>query len=249
MSSRILFISDLHLEDGRPDITAALLAFLRRNEASCDTLYILGDLFEVWIGDDNATVLSDTIAAALKDFHRSGAEIYILHGNRDFLIGSDYASRCGATLIEDSTVIDTPIGPALVLHGDDLCSDDLEYIKFRDLVRQSSWQQHFLAQTLDERRDFAAKARQQSQQANASKASAIMDVNADAVQRRLQDCGQTLMIHGHTHRPCIHTIQLSAAIDSKTAARRVVLGDWDSDGWYAEITAQGLTLEKFPLQD
>ena len=247
MSNRILFISDLHLEEERPDITAALLGFLERQKGACEALYILGDLFEIWIGDDDASALGDRIAATLNDFHQAGSDIFILHGNRDFLLGEDYAARCGATLMDDSTTIDTAIGPALILHGDDLCTDDVDYIQFRNTVREDAWQRDFLAQSLVERRAFADQARQQSQQATATKENSIMDVNSAAVQQRLRQSGQTLMIHGHTHRPEIHDIQLSEPIDSKTTARRVVLGDWDRDGWYAEINADGLTLEKFPL--
>lgn len=242
MSRRILFISDLHLEDARADITAALFAFLDRNADSCTALYILGDLFEAWIGDDDATELSTAVAAALRNFHRAGANIFILHGNRDFLLGSDYTTSCGATLIEDSSIIETPIGPTLILHGDDLCTDDVEYQQFRELVRQQAWQQDFLSKTLPERRAFAEQARKQSQQATAAKENAIMDVNATAVESRLTETGQTLMIHGHTHRPGIHQLKLPTG-----DARRVVLGDWDSHGWYAEIDANGLRLEKFPL--
>ena len=247
MSNRILFISDLHLEEERPDITAALLGFLERQKGACEALYILGDLFEIWIGDDDASALGDRIAATLNDFHQAGSDIFILHGNRDFLLGEDYAARCGATLMDDSTTIDTAIGPALILHGDDLCTDDVDYIQFRNTVREDAWQRDFLAQSLVERRAFADQARQQSQQATATKENSIMDVNSAAVQQRLRQSGQTLMIPGHTHRPEIHDIQLSEPIDSKTTARRVVLGDWDRDGWYAEINADGLTLEKFPL--
>ncbi len=247
MSSRILFISDLHLEDDRPDITAALLGFLERNKAACKALYILGDLFEVWIGDDGATKLSERIAIALNDFNQAGSDIFILHGNRDFLIGGDFVARCGATLIDDSTVIDTAAGPALVLHGDDLCTDDVDYIQFRSMVRQDSWQRDFLAQSLSERLAFADQARQRSQEATSIKENSIMDVNRSQVEQRLHEYGQTLMIHGHTHRPQIHEVQLVEPIDSTSTATRVVLGDWDRNGWYAEINADGLTLEKFPL--
>lgn len=242
MSSRILLISDLHLEQGRPDITAALIAFLERNAATCSALYILGDLFEVWIGDDDTTELSTAVAKALHSFHEAGTDIFIIHGNRDFLLGPDYATSCGATLVDDSTAIDTPIGPALVLHGDDLCLDDVEYIKFRDTVRQKPWQQDFLSKTLAERRAFADQARQQSQQATSAKENAIMDVNPSAVEQRLRETSQTLMIHGHTHRPQIHQMELD---DGK--AQRVVLGDWDKQGWFIEIDSDGLRLEKFPL--
>ena len=242
MSSRILLISDLHLEPGRPDITAALFAFLERNANTCSALYILGDLFEVWIGDDDTSELSTAVANALNIFHEAGADIFILHGNRDFLLGASYAASCGASLIEDSTVIDTPIGPALVLHGDDLCLDDVEYINFRNTVRQESWQQDFLGKTLSERRAFADQARQQSQQATSTKENAIMDVNASAVERRLRETEQKLMIHGHTHRPQVHELDMG-----EDKAQRVVLGDWDNHGWFAEIDAEGLRLEKFPL--
>lgn len=242
MSSRILLISDLHLEPGRPDITAALLAFLERNAANCAALYILGDLFEVWIGDDDVTELSTTVANALNHFHDAGADIFILHGNRDFLLGASYAASCGATLINDSTAIDTPIGPVLVLHGDDLCTDDVEYINFRNTVRQASWQQDFLSKTLAERRTFADQARQQSQRATSTKENSIMDVNAASVEQRLHETEQKLMIHGHTHRPQVHELELG-----EEKAQRVVLGDWDSHGWFAEIDGEGLRLEKFPL--
>ena len=180
-------------------------------------------------------------------FMQLAPDIFILHGNRDFLLGADYAASCGATIIPDSITITTPIGPAIVLHGDDLCSDDVQYMQFRTMVRQASWQQDFLSKTLSERRAFAEQARQLSQQATSIKENAIMDVNPAAVEQRLREHGQTLMIHGHTHRPAIHELVLEAAIDSRNQARRVVLGDWDRHGWYAAIDADGLVLEKFPL--
>jgi UDP-2,3-diacylglucosamine hydrolase len=247
LSKRILFISDLHLEESRPDITDALLAFLNRNKASCGALYILGDLFETWIGDDDRSTLSDTVADALTEFQQAGSSIYLLHGNRDFLIGNEYANRCGASLIHDSTVIDSPAGPILVLHGDDLCTDDIEYLQFRDLVRQPTWQQEFLSKPLPERRAFAEQARQQSKNATASKDNSIMDVNAGAVEKRLIEQGQSLMIHGHTHRPQVHELQLSHPVAGSHEARRVVLGDWDKNGWFIEVSSEGLKLEQFPL--
>lgn len=247
MSKRILFISDLHLEESRPDITDALLAFLNRNKASCGALYILGDLFETWIGDDDRSTLSDTVADALTEFQQAGSSIYLLHGNRDFLIGNEYANRCGASLIHDSTVINSPAGPILVLHGDDLCTDDIEYLQFRDLVRQPTWQQEFLSKPLPERRAFAEQARQQSKNATASKDNSIMDVNAGAVEKRLIEQGQSLMIHGHTHRPQVHELQLSHPVAGSHEARRVVLGDWDKNGWFIEVSSEGLKLEQFPL--
>lgn len=247
MSNRILFISDLHLEESRPDITKALFGFLDANQSDCSSLYILGDLFDTWIGDDNETPLNISVANALSTFQQAGSLIHILHGNRDFLLGPDYLRRCHASLIQDPVIIASDIGAVLVLHGDSLCTDDVDYIKFRDSVRDIKWQQDFLSKTLDERRAFAEQARLQSQKATSAKDNAIMDVNAHAVEELLIDRGQTLMIHGHTHRPHIHDIQLSQSINGTRQARRVVLGDWDKNGWYAEISREGLRLEKFPL--
>ncbi len=247
MSTRILFISDLHLEESRPDITDAFLGFLDSNKSACSALYILGDLFEVWIGDDNRTPLGESVAEALNAFHQAGPTVQILHGNRDFLLGAEYAQRCGATLLKDYSTIDSPIGPILVLHGDDLCTDDVEYIQFRDRVRQAAWQQDFLGKTLDERRDFAQQARQQSQKANSGKNISIMDVNPQAVAKCLLERNQSLLIHGHTHRPAIHDFTLADPARGQRDARRVVLGDWDKDGWYIDVSPAGLRLEKFPL--
>ncbi len=247
MSSRILFISDLHLEESRPDITDAFLGFLESNKSTCRSLYILGDLFETWIGDDNKTALSESVAEALNAFHQAGPTVQILHGNRDFLLGVEYADRCGATLLKDYSTVDSPIGPILVLHGDDLCTDDLEYIQFRDQVRQAAWQQDFLSRTLDERHDFAQQARQQSGQATSNKNISIMDVNRQAVEKCLLERNQTLMIHGHTHRPDIHDFKLIDPAQGPRDARRVVLGDWDKNGWYIEVSSAGLRLEKFPF--
>lgn len=249
MSSRILLISDLHLEDSRPDITRALLSFLEINKSHCDALYILGDLFDVWIGDDEHTTLSDTVAAALKTFSAAGCSIHIMHGNRDFLLAADFASRCGASIIPEPTVIETNSGSALLVHGDSLCSDDKDYIQFRNMVRTESWQQEFLAQSLEERRAFAQKAREQSRQATSVKDNAIMDVNQGAVEKLMIDSGQTVLIHGHTHRPAIHEITLGDPGDEQQLARRVVLGDWDKIPRYGEISEDGIELKKFRLAE
>ncbi|NQV69208.1 MAG: UDP-2,3-diacylglucosamine diphosphatase [Pseudohongiella sp.] len=247
MASRILLISDLHLEESRPDITAALLAFLAANTACCDALYILGDLFEVWIGDDEQTELGDTVATALKQFSAAGTSVWLMHGNRDFMLGSSYASRCGASLIDDPAVIETDSGSALLLHGDSLCIDDIDYMQFRRRVRGASWQQEFLAKSLEDRRAFAQSAREQSRLATSAKESSIMDVNQAEVQKRLAASAQTTLIHGHTHRPAVHEVVLERPIDGQSLAQRVVLGDWDQSPWYAEITKAGVKLENFPF--
>lgn len=247
LSSRTLFISDLHLEESREDITKSFLHFLKVNRGQCDALFILGDLFEVWIGDDESSELKTTIATALADFNAAGSWIFIVHGNRDFLLGDDYAMACGATLIQDPYTLQSETGSILLLHGDQLCSDDIEYMQFRNMVRQPQWQQEFLAKPLDERRAFAKQAREQSQAATAGKQADIMDINPGELQELFASSKQTTVIHGHTHRPAIHDVELDAPIGTKTTAKRVVLGDWDKQGWFAELTPQGLSLQNFEL--
>jgi len=256
--SRILAISDLHLDQSRPDITATLLRFLRENRSNCGALFILGDLFEVWLGDDDSSELADTVATALSEFAAAGTAIYLMHGNRDFLIGDAYSRRCGASLIDEPYILQTGQGSVLLLHGDQLCTDDGDYQQFRQMVRADSWQQEFLAKPLSDRRAFARQARQRSQAATAVKADAIMDVNQDAVHRWLQDSQQAIMLHGHTHRPATHEFELPLAPQDdpprknpshgKIQAQRIVLGDWDQQGWFAEISDEGIELKQFPFQ-
>jgi UDP-2,3-diacylglucosamine hydrolase len=268
LPERVLFISDLHLQDSRPDITRTLFSFLQSQTGQCDALYVLGDLFEVWIGDDDESELASSVAAALQAFNAAGAAIYIMHGNRDFLIGADYASRCGATLVSEPLTLITAAGPVLLMHGDQLCTDDTDYMQFRETVRQPAWQTEFLAKPLSARRDFARQARQQSQTATAHKQTSIMDVNQTAVVELMSRTAQTTLLHGHTHRPAIHEFELDVAAgtplenrlpenrpaegtstDNKTrVAQRVVLGDWDQQAWYVETTKAGLELNFLPLQ-
>lgn len=247
MAAPLLFISDLHLEESRPDITNALLNFLQRIRGHCRGLYILGDLFEVWIGDDEVTELNQIVAEALSGLAESGTEIFIMHGNRDFLLGSDFASRCSATLIQEPTFVTSGDSEFLLLHGDSLCTDDVEYQSFRKMVREEAWQQQFLSQTLEQRREFARQAREHSRAATASKEMDIMDVNQDAVLQLLEESQQVSLIHGHTHRPAKHDIKLSSAINGQQTATRLVLGDWDKSGWYAELQEGTLELHNFPL--
>ncbi len=248
LPSRTLFISDLHLQESRPDITATLLHFLKLNQGQSDALFILGDLFEVWIGDDDVSELKSSIARALAAFNRAGARIFVAHGNRDFLIGQDYAEQCGATLIEDPYILSSESGSVVLLHGDQLCVDDSEYMKFRNEVRNQDWQREFLAKSLDERRTFASQARQQSRKAVADKSTEIMDVNQNEVLQLLSCTQQTTVIHGHTHRPAIHQIHLDSPICEKDEAKRIVLGDWDQQGWFAVLNSDGINLQNFPLQ-
>ncbi len=249
MSKPILFISDLHLEDSRRDITASLLSFLHKHSGECECLYILGDLFEVWIGDDESTPLTQTVADALISFSRQGSQIRIMHGNRDFLIGKDYAQQCGASLITDPYILKGPAGDIVLMHGDTLCTDDTAYMQFREMVRTPTWQEAFLSQSLDARREFARQARAESQKATSDKQSEIMDVNGQAVINTLNTHQKATLLHGHTHRPQIHDVEISPDHSDIQTARRIVLGDWDKSGWYAELTANDLKLHEFPLSE
>ena len=247
MSKPILFISDLHLQDEQPELTQALLEFLQSNRGSCEALYILGDLFEVWLGDDGNTATSDAVATALREFSNSGASVYLMHGNRDFLLGSEFSARCGATLLEEPYHLHSELGDIVLLHGDVLCTDDTEYQQFRNLVRSPAWQSDFLSKSLEERIAFAQQARQQSQAATSAKQDEIMDVNSDAVLAFMQQENCPRLLHGHTHRPAVHNISLDNRIGAVREATRMVLGDWGDYGWYAVLDGKQWQLKQFPI--
>ena len=232
-----LFISDLHLEPERPDITARFLALLRESAPGADSLYILGDLFEAWVGDDDDDPLPATIASAIAELTGSGVPCHFMHGNRDFLLGADYAARCGMALLPESLVIDLHGTPTLLLHGDTLCTDDFAYQVFRKQARNPAWQAQVLAQPLAVRRAMARQARAASAAHMAAAAPEIMDVNADTVRRAFADARVPRMIHGHTHRPAVHALD----VDGSTA-QRVVLGDWHAGGWTLWVDAAGTRL-------
>jgi UDP-2,3-diacylglucosamine hydrolase len=235
-----LLISDLHLEESRPDITRAFLAFLQDRAVSAHTLYILGDLFEAWIGDDEHTPLQEQIAAALKQVSGSGTAVYVMHGNRDFLLGPDYCQRIGATLLDDPTVIDLYGTPTLLMHGDSLCTADVEYQKFRANMRNPKTQQMLLARPLKDRQLMARQLRELSMAKNKGKTQAIMDVTPEEVVQVMEQHNVLQLIHGHTHRPSRHPLQVN-----DQPAERIVLGDWDSHVWWLEAaTDQPLQLNK-----
>ena len=216
-----LFISDLHLDEARPQITDLFVRLLAAEARTVDALYILGDLFESWIGDDDDAPLASRVADALRGLRESGVPIYFMHGNRDFLLGADYAACAGMQLLGDPTVVELDGERTLLMHGDTLCVDDVEYQKFRALVRNPAWQAQFLAKPLAERRAFAAQARGESRKQTAIKAAEIMDVNQRAVASTMRAHGVRRLIHGHTHRPATHRFELEGAV-----AERIVLGDW-----------------------
>ena len=226
-----LFISDLHLEETRPDITGAFLRFLDEKTPGTERLYILGDFFEAWIGDDERTPLQEQVASALKAVCDRGTEIFLMHGNRDFLIGEDYCQRAGATLLDDPTVIDLYGTPTLLMHGDSLCTADEEYQKFRANMRNPQMQKMMLARPLEDRQKMARQLRDMSMTKNQGKAEAIMDVTPEEVVREMEAHGVQRMIHGHTHRPAIHDLTANGQ-----PAKRIVLGDWDQNIWW--LTAE-----------
>ena len=220
-----LFISDLHLDDARPHIVETFERFCAGEARRADALYIPGDVFEAYIGDDDDAALNARVATALSAVADAGVPVRFIAGNRDFLLGGDYARRCGMEILADGTVIDLYGTPALILHGDVLCTDDVAYQAFRKEVRDPAWQRTFLSRPLAERRAFAAQARDASRAHTSSTDMAIMDVNPHAVETALREAGVARMIHGHTHRPAIHDFML----DGKPA-QRIVLGDWYEQG-------------------
>ena len=233
-----LFVSDLHLSDDTPDIEAAFVGLLKQ-EPSLDSLIMLGDVFEAWVGDDDDSPLADRIRLALLALTDSGAEILFNRGNRDFMLGEQFASDIGGTLLPDQTVLDVAGQPTLVMHGDTLCTDDVDYQQFRQLVHSPEWQAEMMAKSIDERRDLARQLRSLSIDAASNKPEDIMDVNQNAVSAAMRDAGVAVMVHGHTHRPGRHQC---------ATGERIVLGDWTAQsGWLLREQGSELTLERFAI--
>lgn len=237
-----LFISDLHLDPERPAITRLFQEFLSGESRQAESLYILGDLFEAWVGDDDDSPLAVEVARGLSELAGNGVPVYLMHGNRDFLIGPEYAGRCGAELLPDPVVVDLHGEPTLLMHGDTLCTDDVEYQRWREQAHSRAWQDEFLSRPLDERRAFAAEARRRSREHQAGAAEAIMDVNPDAVIRAMAEHGVRRLIHGHTHRPAVHALSLAGE-----PAERIVLGDWYEQGSVLRCDEAGCRLETLPI--
>lgn len=237
-----LFISDLHLEPTRPAVTALFLAFLEQRARQAEALYILGDLFEAWIGDDDDNQLGSTVAAGLRTLTGSGVPVHVLHGNRDFLLGERFATVSGVRLLPESVVIELAGEPVLLLHGDTLCIDDVEYQAFRAQVRDPAWQARTLALPLAQRRALASQLRECSRQTTQQKAPDITDVNHNEVDRVLRKYRVSRLIHGHTHRPALHEWTLDSRL-----MRRAVLGDWYQQGSVLCCDAAGWRLESLPL--
>ncbi|WP_374603886.1 UDP-2,3-diacylglucosamine diphosphatase [Arenimonas sp.] len=234
----LLFVSDLHLDAARPATTQAFLQLLDGEARAAEALYILGDLFEAWVGDDDPGEPGASVCAALKALSAGGVPVFLMRGNRDFLYGQRMAERCGATLLPDPCVVSLHGVPTLLMHGDLLCTDDAAYQAFRRQVRDPAWQQGFLAQPLAARQAFAAQARAASREHQQGAAEAIMDVTPAAVIETMARHGVSRLIHGHTHRPAIHSLRVD-----ERPAQRIVLGDWYDQGSLLRVGPDGLVLE------
>lgn len=237
-----LFISDLHLDPERPAVTALFLELLETRARSSDALYILGDLFEAWVGDDDTSPLNQVVCEGLKQCATSGTPVFIMHGNRDFLLGAQFAAASSCTLLDDPALVDMYGTPTLLMHGDLLCSDDKEYMAFRAMVRDKQWQRELLSKSLEERQLIAKEMRDRSREQTGGKPESIMDVNSDAIARTMTAHHVQRLIHGHTHRPAIHDLVISGQ-----PAQRIVLGDWYEQGSLLECSSSGCRLEALEL--
>lgn len=239
-----VFIADLHLDDSRPHITDLFERYLTSDEVrQANALYILGDLVEAWIGDDDDAELPARIAAATHALSDHGVPVHFMHGNRDFLLGPAFADRAGMHLMTDDAVVHDIEGtPTLLMHGDTLCTDDVQYQSVRAQVRSPEWKAQVLATPLEARRALAAQSRADSRAHTGSTSETIMDVNQNAVESAMREAGVTRLIHGHTHRPAIHDLTLDGR-----PAQRIVLGDWYEQGSTLRVTPDHTDLRRLPV--
>ncbi len=222
-----LFVSDLHLDAGAPEATDQFLDFLRTHAAGCEALYILGDMFEAWVGDDERSPEKIRVCDGIRELTASGVPCFLLHGNRDFLLGRDFCARTGSRLLPDPVVADFDGERVLLTHGDALCVDDHAYQELRTIVRDAGWQQRFLSLPLTDRERLAGAARAGSRAHTSRTVAYVMDVNPQAVEAAFKATGVRRMIHGHTHRPGVH----DTVVDGEPA-QRIVLGAWYEQGSY-----------------
>ncbi|KZZ59113.1 UDP-2,3-diacylglucosamine diphosphatase [Oleiphilus sp. HI0125] len=230
----IYFISDLHLEESRPDITEAFFYFLDKIESDASQLYILGDFFEAWVGDDENTPLQQSVKKRLAQLTESGVKTFFMAGNRDFLIGQQFSKDTGVEVLQDPSTINLNAEPLLLAHGDSFCTKDLAYMKLRQMLRAPGFCETFLARPLAERLTTARQLREMSIASNKGKDTEIMDVTPEEITKLLEEKQTQVLLHGHTHRPDIHEITAN-----NQPAKRIVLGDWDKHIWYAKVPESG----------
>ena len=227
------FISDLHLDHKREEIKKAFFKFLESEASEFENLYILGDLFEVWIGDDFEDDFTREVISELKKFSLKDKNIFIMHGNRDFLLGEKFAEKCGAKLISDPLILDKEEKKIMLSHGDIFCTDDVEYQSFKEKVRNEKWQKEFLSKDLKDREEIAKNLRNESAMKNSKKEDYLMDVNKSEVEKIAQENEVEILIHGHVHRPKIH---------NEVFGQRIVLGDWNKKYWFISLIGERVSL-------
>ena len=232
------FISDLHLSENMPSVTEGFFEFLKTAAQELSHLYILGDLFEAWVGDDDDSQHAMSVMQKINHATRNGLEIFFIHGNRDFLCGQKFAEQSNLTLLPDPFFLNFFDQKIALSHGDNFCTEDLEYIKFKKEVRSEKWQKEFLQKPLDDRLNIASNMRDASQKNNSNKDISIMDVTPNAIQEFFAEHRIDLLIHGHTHRPNTHQIN---------SGTRIVLGDWHKTGWCLMLDEQQQELKEFTL--
>ena len=238
---RTLLISDLHLDAAHPAVVDQFLTFLEREARGSDGLYILGDLFEAWLGDDDPDPAARAVVAALRRLVDSGVPCFVMHGNRDFLIGERFCRETGAALLDDGTIAERHGRRVLLMHGDTLCTDDVSYQRLRRIVRHPLVRWAFNRLGLAQRRAIAQRLRAGSRKHVGMTAPEIMDVNAAAVSEAFRSSGVDTLIHGHTHRPAVHEL----LVDGRSV-RRIVLGDWYTQGSVLEWSREGFELRSLP---
>ena len=238
---KTLFVSDVHLDAASPEIARQFHAFLAGEARSAAALYILGDLFEAWIGDDDPDPAARSTVAALRALVDTGVPCFVMHGNRDFLIGERFCRETGATLLEDGAVVEVNGERVLLMHGDALCTDDVSYQRLRRIVRHPIVRWVLRRMTLEQRRALARKMRAGSREHVGTTAPEIMDVNAAAVAQALRAAGVRTLVHGHTHRPAVHELEIDGM-----PSRRIVLGDWYAQGSVLEWSRDSFSLRALP---
>ncbi len=237
-----LFISDLHLWEQQPELEQLFHQFMQKQASEADELYVLGDLFEAWIGDDAIDPMAERVINAFSQFSNQGGKLFFLHGNRDFLLGSAFAQATGGAILQDPHPLHIAGKKAILMHGDSLCTADKDYIAFRNQVRSEQWQQQFLTQTIEQRKKIAREIRDGSKARGKDMNGAISDVAADEVNRIMTESDVRLLIHGHTHRQARHPL-----IINNLPAERIVLGDWGATGSVLVADNDSIHLYNFEL--
>ena len=235
----IAFVSDLHLEPIENKRVKVFFQFLNNAVNKYEELYILGDFFEYWIGDDDTQSVNKLIMQKLKTASNNGLKIYFIHGNRDFLIGSEFESETGVKILADQHTFNIGEKKIMISHGDAFCVDDVEYQEMKREIRSDSWKKDFLTKSISERVDFANNLRTKSSERNSNKPENIMDVNDNYVLEVVRREKIDILIHGHTHRPAVHKLENSSI--------RTVLGSWEEEGWVADCIEENIKLTSFPI--